>query len=44
MSEAFSRILIDKALEDSGWNLLKQIHFELSTAMGHRGYSARIIV
>ncbi len=34
MSEAFSRILIDKGLEDSGWDLLKQVHFELSTAMG----------
>jgi len=38
MSEAFSRILIDKALEDSGWNLLKQIHFELSTATGRADY------
>lgn len=38
MSEAFSRILIDKALEDSGWDLLKQIHFELSTATGRADY------
>lgn len=37
-SEAFSRILIDKALEDSGWNLLKQVHFELSTATGRADY------
>ena len=31
-SEAFSRILIDKALEASGWNLLDphQLWFELS--------------
>jgi len=37
-SEAFSRILIDRALEDSGWDLLKQVHFELSTATGRADY------
>ena len=33
-NEAFSRVLIDKALEFSGWNLLdpQQIQFELHTA------------
>lgn len=33
-NEAFSRILIDRALEDSGWNLLdpKQVQFEHRTA------------
>ena len=36
--EAFSRILIDKALESSGWNLLKDIHFELSTSTGRADY------
>ena len=31
-NEAFSRVLIDKALEFSGWNLLnpKEVRFELS--------------
>ena len=38
MSEAFSRILIDRALEDSNWDLLKQVHFELSTSTGRADY------
>jgi len=35
-NEAFSRVLIDKALEFSGWNLLDPHHvrFELHTATG----------
>src|SRR6476660_2546252 len=39
-SEAFSRILIDKELEFSGWDLLdpKQIQFELHTASGRVDY------
>ena len=39
-NEAFSRILIDKALEFSGWNLLdpQQMQFELHTAMGRADY------
>jgi len=39
-NEAFSRILIDKALEDSGWNLLdpQQVRFELNTAAGRADY------
>jgi type I restriction enzyme R subunit len=39
-NEAFSRILIDKALEASGWNLLnpQQIQFELNTANGRADY------
>src|SRR5438093_11054615 len=39
-NEAFSRILIDKALEFSGWNLLdpKQVRFELNTATGRADY------
>lgn len=38
--EAFSRILIDKALEASGWNLLDsaQVQFELHTASGRADY------
>ncbi len=38
--EAFSRVLIDKALEYSGWNLLdpKQIHFESHTTSGRADY------
>jgi type I restriction enzyme R subunit len=37
-NEAFSRILIDKALEASGWNLLdpRQVRFELSGTDGRR--------
>jgi len=39
-SEAFSRILIDKALEASGWNLLEpqQVQFELNTGSGRADY------
>jgi len=39
-NEAFSRILIDKALEFSGWNLLhpKEVRFELSSANGRADY------
>ena len=39
-NEAFSRILIDKALEFSGWNLLDshQVRFELNTQTGRADY------
>src|SRR5450755_4604850 len=39
-NEAFSRILIDKALEYSGWNLLddKQVQFESHTSNGRADY------
>ncbi|MBK9137421.1 MAG: DEAD/DEAH box helicase family protein [Verrucomicrobia bacterium] len=39
-NEAFSRVLIDKALEFSGWNLLdpEQVQFELHTATGRADY------
>src|SRR6266516_987880 len=39
-NEAFSRVLIDKALEFSGWNLLdaQQVQFELHTATGRADY------
>ena len=39
-NEAFSRILIDKALEFSGWNLLdpKQVGCELSSSSGRADY------
>jgi type I site-specific restriction endonuclease len=39
-NEAFSRILIDKALEFSGWNLLdpKQVVFELHSGAGRADY------
>src|SRR5260221_10486993 len=39
-NEAFSRILIDKALEASGWNLLdpQQVEFEQNTANGRADY------
>lgn len=39
-SEAFSRVLIDKALEFSGWDLLdpKQIVFELHSGAGRADY------
>ena len=42
-NEAFSRILIDKALEESGWNLLDlhQVNFELNTATGRADYLLR---
>ncbi len=38
--EAFSRILIDKALEFSGWDLLnpQQVQFELHTGNGRANY------
>ncbi|OPX78837.1 MAG: type I restriction enzyme EcoKI subunit R [Methanosaeta sp. PtaB.Bin039] len=41
--EAFSRILIDKALEASGWDLLnpRQIQFELNMANGRADYLLR---
>ncbi|MDR3413255.1 MAG: DEAD/DEAH box helicase family protein [Formivibrio sp.] len=40
VNEAFSRVLIDKALEFSGWNLLDshQVRFELNTATGRADY------
>jgi predicted type IV restriction endonuclease len=39
-NEAFSRILIDKALEFSGWDLLdpKQVGFELNLSSGRADY------
>lgn len=39
-NETFSRVLIDKALEFSGWDLLdpKQVRFELQTANGRADY------
>lgn len=39
-NEAFSRVLIDKALEFSGWNLLdqKQVRFELNGTNGRADY------
>jgi type I restriction enzyme, R subunit len=39
-SEAFSRVQIDEALRDSGWNLLdsSQVRFELNTASGRADY------
>jgi type I restriction enzyme, R subunit len=39
-NETFSRVLIDKAFEASGWNLLdsQQVQFELSTASGRTDY------
>jgi len=39
-TEAFSRVLIDKALEESGWNLLdpKQVQFEYHTLGGRADY------
>ena len=39
-NEAFSRILIDKALEASGWDLLdpQQVRFELNMANGRADY------
>lgn len=38
--EAFSRVLIDQALKDSGWNLLdpRQIRFELHGHSGRADY------
>src|SRR5438309_9245086 len=39
-TEAFSRVLIDKALEFSGWDLLdpKQVQFEYSSVAGRADY------
>ena len=39
-NEAFSRILIDRALEESGWNLLdpQHVQFEQNTATGRADY------
>lgn len=39
-NEAFSRVLIDKALESSGWNLLdsRRVRFELSAVTGRADY------
>src|SRR6266403_5029175 len=39
-NEAFSRILIDRALEFSGWDLLnpQQVQFELHTSSGRADY------
>src|SRR5258707_1336472 len=39
-NEAFSRVLIDKALEFSGWNLLDhhQVRFELNSDTGRADY------
>jgi len=39
-NEAFSRVLIDRALEASGWDLLnpQQVQFELNTANGRADY------
>ena len=38
--EAFSRVLIDEALKDSGWNLLdpQQVNFEISGSSGRSDY------
>ena len=42
-NETFSRVLIDKALEASGWNLLdpRQIQFEHNTVKGRADYLLR---
>ena len=39
-NEAFSRVLIDKALEFSGWNLLDphEVRFELNSISGRADY------
>ena len=39
-NEAFSRVLIDKALEFSGWNLLnpQEVRFELNSETGRADY------
>lgn len=39
-NEAFSRVLIDEALKESGWDLLdpKQVRFELHTTTGRADY------
>lgn len=40
LNEAFSRVLIDKALEFSGWNLLnpKEVRFEMTGSSGRADY------
>jgi predicted type IV restriction endonuclease len=38
-NEAFSRVLIDKALEASDWDLLRQVRFEIATSTGRADYS-----
>ena len=40
-NEAFSRVLIDKALADSGWDLRRLVHFELTTSSGRADYVLR---
>jgi type I restriction enzyme R subunit len=42
-NEAFSRVLIDRALDSSGWDLLdeKQVRFEFSNAAGRADYLLR---
>lgn len=42
-NEAFSRVLIDKALESSGWDLLdnRQVGFELQVSSGRADYYLR---
>lgn len=39
-NEAFSRVLIDKALEFSGWNLLdsREVRFEINGQTGRLDY------
>ena len=39
-NEAFSRVLIDKALEFSGWNMLDphEVRFEINGATGRADY------
>ena len=39
-TETFSRVLIDQALKDSGWDLLnpQRVRFELHTATGRADY------
>src|SRR5437762_1759914 len=40
LNEAFSRVLIDEALKESGWDLLdsRQVRLELHTATGRADY------
>jgi len=42
-NEAFTRVVIDKALEASGWNLLDhlEVEFEFNTASGRADYLLR---
>lgn len=41
-NEAFSRVLIDKALEFSGWKLLNphEVRFELNSETGRAGFNS----